>query len=123
MTFVALNALFLLIFVLCALVQYNDVDALTWIIVYLSAAAMCALGFREKPIRWLPPVLFLISLGGMVILAAEFVGQVSMAEVTASLSMQSKAVEEAREVGGLAIVCFWAACLFFRQNRRLRERS
>lgn len=121
--FVALNTLFLFIYVLCAAVQYNDVDAVAWIAVYLSAAAMCASGFRQKPLHWLAPLVFLVSLGWMVILATNIVGVVSIAEVTASLSMQSQAVEEARELGGLAMVCFWAACITFRQNRGLREGS
>jgi len=121
MAFVALNSLFLAIFVLSAAVQYNDADALIWIIVYLSAAVMCVTGFRDNPIPWFPPLLLLLGIAWMAFLATEFVGEVSVAEVTASIRMQSDAVEEAREVGGLAIVCFWAACLSIRQRRSLRE--
>ncbi|MFK8049887.1 MAG: transmembrane 220 family protein [Halioglobus sp.] len=121
MAFVVLNSLFLTIFVLSAAVQYNDTDALIWITVYLSAAVMCVSGFRDNPITWLPPLLLLLGIAWMAFLASEFVGAVSMAEVTASMSMQSDAVEEAREMGGLAIVCFWAACLIIRQRRSLRE--
>ena len=46
------------------------------------------------------------------------VGQVSLEEVFASISMQTKAVEEAREVGGLFLVALWSGVLSFRRGLR-----
>ncbi len=124
MAFVAFNSLFLIIFVLSALVQYNDVDAFVWLTIYLSAACMCASAFRQNPVmHWLPPFLFAVSLIWMIGLVQRMAGVASMTEITASFGMQSNAVEEAREVGGLVIVSFWAACLIYRRRRRLLEGS
>lgn len=124
MAFVAFNSLFLIIFVLSALVQYNDVDVFFWLTIYLSAAGMCAAAFRDNPaVHWLPPFVFAVSLIWMISLVQGMVGVASMSEIAASLGMQSNAVEEAREVGGLAVVNLWAACLIYRQRRRLREQS
>lgn len=115
MVFVVFNSLFLAIYVLSALVQYNDTDAITWVAIYFSAVCMCISAFRKRPLYWLPPLLLLACLGWITSLVFGVIGTVSAAEVTASIRMQSDSVEEAREVGGLAIIGFWAAYLIYRQ--------
>jgi hypothetical protein len=112
------NAIFLLIYLLSAAVQYNDPDALLWASMYLAAAAMCATQFRNNPPRWLPPALVAISVIWIGVLLPSIVGQVSIAEIFASISMQTLAVEEAREIGGLFLVGLWAAVLSYRQRGR-----
>jgi hypothetical protein len=110
-----LNAFFLIIYLLCAAVQYNDPDALLWASMYLAAATMCALQFRRNPPRWPAPVLLVTSVIWIGLLLPSIVGQVSLAEIFASISMQTRAVEEAREIGGLFLVGVWAAALSYRQ--------
>jgi hypothetical protein len=105
------NAIFLIAFLLSALVQYNDPDALPWILIYLAAAAMCILQTLARCPRWLPVTLLIVSLGWMGALLPAIVGQVSPAEVFESISMRTRAVEEAREIGGLALVAAWSAVL------------
>ena len=95
------NTVFLIMYLLSAAVQYNDPDALLWILIYLFAAGMCIARMRKKQQRWLPRTLLVVSLLWMGSLLPHIVGQTSLAEVFASISMQSKAVEEAREIGGL----------------------
>jgi len=110
-----LNAIFLIIYLLFAAVQYNDADALLWILIYLFAAGMCFARIRKKQQRWLPPLLLVVSLLWIGALLPRVVGQTSLAEVFASISMQTKAVEEAREIGGLLLVALWAGVLSFRR--------
>lgn len=110
------NALFLLVYLLSAAVQYNDPDALRWAAMYLAAAAMCALQFRRNPPRWPAFGLLAISVIWMGLLLPSIVGQVSFEEIFASISMQTRAVEEAREIGGLLLVALWAAVLSYRQR-------
>ncbi|MFT4822191.1 MAG: hypothetical protein ACI9DH_000243 [Halioglobus sp.] len=119
MAFVVFNSLFLAVFILSALVQYNDTDAIIWIAMYLSAAGMCVSAFRKKSLYWLPPLLLFACIGWIMGLTLGFIGTVSMAEITASIKMQSGAVEEAREVGGLAMIGFWTAYLIYRRWRGL----
>lgn len=102
------NIFFLVIYLLCAAVQYNDPDALPWVALYLSAAAMCAARLRKRLPEWLPKLLFIVSLLWMGALLPNIVGHVSPRDVAASISMQTTAVEEAREIGGLFLVALWS---------------
>jgi hypothetical protein len=110
------NAIFLLIYLLSAAVQYNDPDGIVWAAMYLAAAAMCALQFRRNPPRWLAPVLVAISVVWIGVLLPHILGQVTLEEIFASISMRTRAVEEAREIGGLLLVILWAAVLWHRQR-------
>lgn len=110
------NAVFLIIYLLSASVQYNDRDALLWSVMYLAAAAMCAIQFRQKPPRWLPRVLLLFSVAWIGVLLPSIIGQVSLTEIFASIRMQTRAVEEAREIGGLVLVGLWAGVLSYNQR-------
>lgn len=111
------NTFFLIIYVLSAAVQYNDPDGILWATVYLCAAGMCAAKIRNKMQRWLPPLLLAISLFWIGFLMPSIVGQTSLTEVFASISMQTKAVEEAREIGGLFLIALWAGVLSFHGHR------
>lgn len=115
---IVFNTIFLIIYLLCATVQYNDPDALLWASMYLVAAGMCIAQIRNKQQRWLPPLLLVISLLWIGALLPSIIGQVSPKEVFASISMQTKAVEEAREIGGLLLVALWAGVLSFRRRSR-----
>lgn len=113
-----LNIIFLITYSLSAAVQYNDPDALLWVAMYLTAAAMCVAQARHKQPRWLPPGLLLVSVAGIVLLLPNIVGQVSLHEIFASVTMQTRAVEEAREIGGLLLVVIWASVLTWYQRAR-----
>jgi hypothetical protein len=106
-----LNAVFLIVYLLCAVVQYNDPDALPWALIYLSAGAMCMFEVGNKQVNWLPPTLLAISLVWIGFLLPGIIGQVSLEQIFASISMKTKAVEEAREIGGLLLVVFWTGVL------------
>lgn len=112
-----LNGIFLFAFLLSAGVQYNDPDPLRWAAIYLAAAAMCVLQFRPHPPRWLAPTLIVISIIWIATLLPT-VGKAPLADIFASLSMKTKAVEEAREAGGLFLVGLWAVVLTVQQRKR-----
>jgi hypothetical protein len=112
------NLIFLLAYLLSTAVQYNDPDAMLWAAMYLAAAVMCAAQFRTNPPRWMPRIVLVISVIWMGALLPSIVGQVSLQEIFASISMQTKAVEEAREIGGLFLVGLWAGVLSYRQRSR-----
>lgn len=116
MRFILLNVAFMLAYLLSAMVQYNDPDAVPWVIMYLLAAAMCALQFRTTGQRLLPRVLLVVSLVWASALLPEVVGETSLSEIFASISMQTRAVEEAREIGGLLLIALWAGVLGFRRG-------
>jgi len=110
------NAIFLAAFALSALAQYNDPDALPWILIYVAAAAMCAAWYRRRCPRWLPVLLLVVSLVWIGALLPAL-GAVSFGQIFESVRMQTRAVEEAREIGGLALVAVWSAVLIHRHGR------
>ena len=110
------NTLFLAVYLLSAAVQYNDPDPVRWMLVYLAAALMCILQYRGKRQRLLPMLLLAVSLLWMGSLLPSFVGQATPAEIFASITMQTRAVEEAREFGGLLLVALWAGILGLRSG-------
>ena len=114
------NAVFLLAFLLSAAVQYNDPDLLRWIAIYTAAAALCLARFLVPLPRWLPASLLAISLAWIGLLLPKVVGQVSVGEVFESITMRTRAVEEAREIGGLLLVAAWSAVLMLRGKVVLR---
>ena len=111
-----LNAIFLIIYLLCAAVQYNDTDAILWICWYLAAAGMCIVEFRLEPPRWPPWVLAAISVAWIGTLLPSIVGQVSLEDIFTSISMKTNTVEQAREIGGLLLVGLWAGVLSCRER-------
>ncbi|MCR9106370.1 MAG: transmembrane 220 family protein [Gammaproteobacteria bacterium] len=111
-----LNSIFLLAYLLCAAVQVNDADAAHWIALYLAAALMCAAQYRRKLARWVPLALLLTSLAWIATLLPGLAGTVSWSEVFASLGMRTRAIEEAREIGGLALVALWSGVLLARHS-------
>lgn len=115
MRFTVLNVVFMVAYLLSAVVQYNDPDAGPWILMYLLAAGMCALQFRTTKQRLLPRVLLVVSLVWAGALLPEVAGQASLSETFASVRMQTRAVEEAREIGGLLMIALWSGVLGFRR--------
>jgi hypothetical protein len=116
MRFAGFNTLFFFVFILCAAVQYNDPDPLLWMVIYISAAGMCAAEIVKRQPRWLPGLLVAVALIGIIGLLPNIVGKVSWGEMVESITMKSQALEEAREIGGLTIVLAWSLCLFVRQQ-------
>lgn len=111
MLFNVFNIIFLTAFLLSALVQYNDPDPIPWLAIYLTSAVMCLALLLKRPLRWLPALLLVVSLVWIGTLLPAITGKVTPAEIFESISMKTRAVEEAREIGGLAVVALWAGYL------------
>jgi hypothetical protein len=65
-----------------------------------------------------PRLLLIICLVWIGTLVPHILGKTSLAEIFASVSMQTREVEEAREIGGLLLVALWSAVLSFRRASR-----
>jgi hypothetical protein len=103
---------FTVMFILFAIVQYNDPDPFLWIPIYAYAALMSYLAYRQK---YIMPALFIGLIGYLVGAIYYFPPSMSdwiHAEETAkSLQMKMPFVEEARESMGLGI-CVIAMGIF-----------
>ena len=116
MVYIVFNSLFLLAYLLSAAVQYNDPDPWSWVALYLAAALMCIAWFRKRLRRWYAPMLLVVSLVWIGTLLPSVAGKVSMPQLFESLSMKTRSVEEAREIGGLLLVAIWSAVLVHRKS-------
>lgn len=98
-----LNAFLAVLFFLCAGLQYNDPDPLTWMLVYSIVATLCALAAFDGYFKW-------ITIGVMVALAIwmfallpGLIGWIGdgMPSIVGSMKAETPYIEETREFGGL----------------------
>jgi hypothetical protein len=115
------NYIFLIIFLLCMAVQYNDPDPFRWMFLY-GAAALCCILFA---LRKLPPYLPLATavvagLWILLLLPAVWGLSIPAKEVFSMVHMFSPGVEEVREIGGLSIVMIWMTVLAIKTRSIIR---
>ena len=103
------NAVFVLLFVLSAALQYNDPDPLRWVAVYLAGAGAALLAMHRRH-GWIAA--FFVGVLAAVwaaILWADSAPYVSYADFVGKMSEKGGKVEVMREAGGLTIVAVWLA--------------
>ena len=114
----SVNYFFLLIFLLCVAVQYNDPDPLQWIAIYGAALVCCTLFAVRKLSPYVAAAVGLAALIWAFLILPEVWGRpIPINEVFATIHMLSPGVEELREMGGLLIVSFWMLILFLKSKR------
>ena len=102
----------LVVFALCIVVQFNDWDAYYWVLIYGLAALLCLLKLLARPVKTPAIILGMIAMAWLLALIPRVIGETTIDEVFASITMQTQAVEEAREIGGLLIVVAWMFVLW-----------
>lgn len=107
----------LLVFLLCAGVQWNDPDATPWVVIYLAAAGLCILSEVKRIFRRLVLLLGLVAMGWMIYLFPQILESwdtVRWADIVSDVKMKTVGVELVREFGGLLIVFVWMFILFIK---------
>lgn len=110
------SIVFALVFLIAAIVQWNDPDPLVWILAYLVAAGLslgAALGRVSVLLAALAAAVFLVS---FLTLAPSLFGAESAAFT--SFQMQSPSHEEPREAIGLLLAAVWCGVLAGWARRR-----
>jgi hypothetical protein len=109
------------VFAAAALLQYNDPDAVRWVLVYGGAAVLSGVAaWRGRAPVPAAVCLAAMALTWAVVLAARVPGIGVYAHVADSWRMQSSGVEEARESLGLLLVAGCAAALAMASRRQAR---
>lgn len=106
------NSFMIGVFLLSAIVQYNDPDPLLWIVVYGLAAIVSFLAFSPRLDKRLPLYLGIIAIGWAAFHLPDVWGKVNPGEIFQSIEMKTIAVEKAREMGGLLIIASWMLYLY-----------
>ena len=116
-----LNLIFLALFLLSVVVQYNDPDPVRWMIVYGGAAACCIAAHLRPIPRLAPAIMAVVALAWTVALLPAVFGQVGFTEMFSEVGMSTMEIEEGREAIGLALVVIWMVVLVFAGRRIARS--
>jgi Transmembrane family 220, helix len=122
-----LNLFFAIAFLLFAVLQYNDPDPFLWIPIYLYAAILCWLAFRNKFYPLAYWIGMLVYLAYAVFLFFDKDGVLSWATehnregLLQSMKAEKPWIEETREFGGLIIV-FVALLVNYLYSRKLNAK-
>jgi hypothetical protein len=122
----AFNIIFAILFVLCAVLQYNDPDPYVWMPIYLYAAVLCWLAFRGK---YYPKAYLL----GMVVYAIyatylvftpdgviDWITKHNAEDIAGSMKATKPWIEDAREFLGLMILIIVLLINFIYARKRRR---
>ncbi len=118
-----LNIFFALSFLLFAGLQYNDPDPYLWIPIYLYAATLCWLAFRNRFFPWAYLIGMLIYLAYAVYLFFDKNGVLSWAtehnaeDLVQTMKAEKPWIEETREFGGL-LIAFAALLINYLYSRK-----
>lgn len=117
-----LNYFVIVVFALAAVVQYNDVNALWWMLIY-GAACVLSILFALKRLHWATAT----ALAVVCLIWALFI----VPDLTLSgfqnmfneISMMQTGVEAAREFLGLLLIAGWMTVLTFNTRRGRKEKK
>ena len=114
-----------LLFLLGAVVQYNDPDPLGWMLIYLAAALASLARVKGRLPRAVPAVVGVCALAWATTLASEVLGRGEFTSMFGAWEMADSGIEMSREFWGLMMIAAWMAVLtvFHRASRTHRYRS
>ncbi|MSU69420.1 MAG: hypothetical protein EXS39_01315 [Opitutaceae bacterium] len=97
------------LFVFAAALQYNDLDPLRWMAIYLAAAAICLAAAAGHP-RPLPAAaLVIVALAWAALYVIHGAWRVPLPALFSQWEMKDETIVAGREMYGLLIVAGWMA--------------
>jgi|SRR5690606_15965683 len=123
------NIIFCLLFLVSAVLQYNDTDPYIWIPIYLYGAILCylAIGNRYMPKAYqLGIVVCLIYAGYLLFLrggVTDWYQHHHTSDLVQSMKADKPWIEETRELGGLLIVALVLGVNWWAATRRKQKNT
>ena len=121
------NIFFCVVFILFAAVQYNDPDPYVWMPIYLYAAVLCWLAFRNKFF----PRAYLIGIAIYAVYAIykffdqngvwDWMTKHDAANIAGTMKAEKPWIEETREFFGLVILIVVLLIDYFYAKRRAKR--
>ncbi|QXD24532.1 transmembrane 220 family protein [Opitutia bacterium ISCC 51] len=115
-----LNWILCFLFLLSAVLQYNDPDPLLWMIMWGAAGVACLLYGIGKLPKWLPILVGGVGLvWGLALIPGiiRTAGDIRWNEVFMQASMSNITVEWVREMGGVFIIALWMGVLILKSRK------
>ena len=118
-----LNFIFLVLFVISSVLQYNDPDPALWILIYLFAALSCYFSIRNLnyPRINLTVIVFLFSYAVFLFFDKDgvltWLTEHQVENIAGSMKASTPWIEETREFFGLAIILTVLSLNFFDTKR------
>ena len=109
-----LDGIMLVLFTFSVIVQFNDPDPFRWAAMYAAAGVACALSLARRLPWWLPVAIAAVALAWAATLAPRVIGEVRFLDMFGAFEMKSVAIEESREMYGLALIAAWMVVLAVR---------
>ena len=118
------NIFFSVVFILFALVQYNDPDPYLWVPIYLYPALLCYFKVMQKPIHkvayWAGFLVFgvyaiykMFDINGIV----DWVQLHNASNLASTMKAEKPWIEESREFFGLVIILLVLGFNYFKDSR------
>ena len=111
------NYLMIAVFILAVLVQYNDVNAFRWMLIYGVACLICIL-FALKKLHWIAASTVLFISGVWALLKIPDLTASGFQHMLDEVHMTQTGVEAAREFLGLLIIFVWITVLTISSYRK-----
>jgi hypothetical protein len=116
------NGILGVLFLVFAVVQYNDPDPWKWILLYAAVGAVLLFAVFGKRNQWVPVAGILVCVIWLGTLIPEFVKwiQMGMPSITETMKTEEPHIEYTREFLGLA-VCMAALIFNWRKARQISK--
>jgi len=115
--FAIANGIMAAMFLLSAVLQYNDPDPLRWIALYAAAALACLVAARTPSGWWLAALVGAVSLVWAVVLSP-VLPEMRLDELARKMKAETPRIELSRELLGLVIVSAWMVVVIVVPRRR-----
>jgi len=118
------NIIFCIVFILFAIVQYNDPDPYLWIPIYLYPALLCYFKLMQKPISkiayWAGFLVFgayaiykMFDTNGII----DWIQFHNASNIASTMKAEKPWIEESREFFGLVIILIVLSINYFKKNK------
>ncbi|WP_221029517.1 transmembrane 220 family protein [Actomonas aquatica] len=112
-----LHGIMAALFVLSALVQYNDPSPAPWILLYAAAATAAGFAAAGRSTSWLAPALIVVCLWWEMYYIRLGAWHTPFTDLTEEWHMTDQTIVDGREFYALILIAFWMAVVMLSRPR------